>query len=166
MSEASTEAATSTASVKPRTPAQMEALQKARMKALEVRQRNKELRDKQREIDRVAIEQTKKQNSERIQREYESLVSAKQQEDKGTELRKLSLISAQQEEELEEEVVYQKKEKRPRKKRVIVVQQSSSDEEEEVEVRLPPKRTRPESKQTQDDDYFYRKAYNRMLGLD
>ena len=139
----------------------MEALQRARIKALEVRQKNKELRDKQREIDRIAVEQTKKQNSERIQREYDSLVSATQQEDKG---REPSSIPARQEEEVEEEVVYQRKEKKPRKKRVIVVQQSSSDEEDEVEVRLPPKRKRPENKQ--DDDYFYRKAYNRMFGLD
>ena len=39
MSEASTEATTSTTSVKPQTPAQMEALQRARIKALEVRQK-------------------------------------------------------------------------------------------------------------------------------
>ena len=164
MSEASTEVTTSTASVKPRTSAQMEALQRARVKALEVRQRNKELRDKQKEIDRAAVEQTKRQNSERIQREYESLVSATQQEHKGREVQEPSLIPAQEEEEVEEEVVYQKKEKKPRTKRVIVVQQSSSDEEEEVEVRLPPKRERPENKQ--EDAYFYRKAYNRMFGLD
>ena len=66
MSEASTETEkmptpTSTTTIKPRTPAQMEALQRARVKALEVRQRNKELRDKQKEIDRIAVEQTKKQ---------------------------------------------------------------------------------------------------------
>ena len=53
MSEASTEATTSTTSVKPRTPAQIEALQRARVKALEARQRNNELRDKQKEIDRI-----------------------------------------------------------------------------------------------------------------
>ena len=155
---------TSTTFVKPRTPAQIEALQRARIKALEVRQRNKELRDKQKEIDRAAVEQTKRQNSERIQREYECLVSTTRQEERGRQVQEPSLIPAQEEEEVEEEVVYQKKEKKPRKKRVIVVQQSSSDEEEEVEVRLPPKRKRPESKR--DDDAFYRKAYNRMFGLD
>ena len=57
MSEASTEATISATYVKPRTPAQMEALQRARIKALEVRQKHEELRDKQKEIDRAAIEQ-------------------------------------------------------------------------------------------------------------
>ena len=113
MSEASTEATISTTSIKPRTPAQMEALQRARIKALEVRQKHEELRDKQKEIDRAAVEQTKRQNSERIQREYESLVSATQQEDAEMEPRKPSSIPAQQEEEVEEEVLYQKKEKKP-----------------------------------------------------
>ena len=97
MSEASTEATTSTTSVKPRTPAQMEALQRARVKAIEVRQKNKELHDKQREIDRAAVEQTTRQNNERIQREYDSLVSATQQEDTGREPRERSSIPAQQE---------------------------------------------------------------------
>ena len=78
----------------------MEALQRARIKALEVRQKNKELRDKQREIDRAAIEQTKRQNSERVQREYESLVSATEQEE-----------TRPVQEEVEE-VVYQKQDRR------------------------------------------------------
>ena len=69
----------SSADEKPRqrTPAQTAALQRARLKAIEVRQKNKELRDKQREVDRIAIEQRKRENSERIQREYEALTTAR-----------------------------------------------------------------------------------------
>ena len=58
---------------KERTPAQIEALQRARVKAAEVRAKNKELRDKQKEIHRAALEKTRRENSERIQREYEAL---------------------------------------------------------------------------------------------
>ena len=45
-----------------RSPQQLEILARARVKAAEVRAKNKDLRDKQREIDRIAVEQTKREN--------------------------------------------------------------------------------------------------------
>ena len=49
--------------------------------------------------------------------------------------------AGEEEDAVEEEVVYQKRPKKKVKRRVVVVQDSSS--EEEIEVRLPPKKTRP-----------------------
>ena len=52
--------------------AKLEALAKAREKANVVRKANSEERKKQKEIEKAAIEKTKRENSNRIQREYET----------------------------------------------------------------------------------------------
>ena len=53
----------------------LEALKRAREKANSVRRANAEERKKSKEIEKAAIETTKRANSERIQREYEALVT-------------------------------------------------------------------------------------------
>ena len=128
-----------------RTAAQLEALNRARVKAAEVRQQNKALRDKQKEIERAAVEKTKKEHSERVQREYDALKQEKEEE------------SRQEEEEVEEVV-----QKKPRKKkRVVVVQESSS--EEVVEVRLPKKKAPPPQPEESEEDRVYKRAYHKMF---
>ena len=99
-----------------RTEAQIRALELARKKANEVRAKNAEDRKKSREIERAAVDKTKRENSERIQREYEAL--HKKEEVK----------------QEEEEIVY---EKAPKKKRSVVVVQQTDSSDSEVEVKLP-----------------------------
>ena len=142
---------------KERSPAQIEALNRARLKAAEVRASNKDLRIKQREIDKNAMEAIKKQKVERIEQQYSALKQAKEPS-----------VDEPPEEDVEEEIVYQKKEKKPKKKRIVVVQQSSeSEDEQEVEVRIPKKKTkaREESPEMTEADRLYQKAYSKMFGL-
>ena len=84
-------------SKKERTPAQLEALQKARVKAAGVRAKNTELRRKERELVNAQLEEKRRLREESIQREHAERFQSK--EDGDTE----------QEEAEEEEVVYQKK---------------------------------------------------------
>ena len=133
-------------SKKERTPAQLEALQKARVKAAEVRAKNTELRRKERELVNAQLEEKRRLREESIQREHAERFQSK--EDAATE----------QEEAEEEEVVYQKKPKR--KRRVVVVQDSSS--EEEIEVKLP-KQKKSEAENA--EEVLYRRTYQRMFEI-
>ena len=105
-----------------RTPAQLEALQRARAKAAEVRAKNTELRRKERELVNAQLEEKRRLREETIQREHAERFNAKEEESPAA--------TAADDETEEEEVVYQKKPKR--KRRVVVVQDSSSEEEIEV----------------------------------
>lgn len=143
---------------KERTPAQIDALNRARMKAQQVRSENKSLRDKQKEIDKTAMEEVKRAKVEKIEKEYTAI---KQQP-------KESVSEPPPPEDEEEEVVYQKKEKKAKKKRIVVVQASSDSDSEEVEVRLPKKKREKEKQNSPKFDaaeYQYRRAYNKMFGL-
>jgi len=133
-------------SKKERTPAQLEALQKARVKAAEVRAKNTELRRKERELVNAQLEEKRRLREESIQREHAERFQSK--ENGATE----------QEEAEEEEVVYQKKPKR--KRRVVVVQDSSS--EEEIEVKLP-KQKKSEAENAEEE--LYRRTYQRMFEI-
>ena len=129
-----------------RTPAQLEALQKARVKAAEVRAKNAELRRKERDLVNAQLEESRRLREESIQREHAERFQTKEEapaEEEGVE---------------EEEVVYQKKPKR--KRRVVVVQDSSS--EEEIEVKLP--RQKKSSAETAEDE-LYRRTYQRMFEI-
>ena len=53
-----------------RTPAQLEALQKARVKAAEVRAKNAELRRKERDLVNAQLEESRRLREASIQREY------------------------------------------------------------------------------------------------
>ena len=131
-----------------RTPAQLEALQRARAKAAEVRAKNTELRRKERELVNAQLEEKRRQREETIQREHAERFNAKEEAS--------TAATAADDETEEEEVVYQKKPKR--KRRVVVVQDSSS--EEEIEVKLPkPKKDAPQSA----EDDLYRRTYERMF---
>ena len=128
-----------------RTPAQLEALQRARAKAAEVRAKNTELRRKERELVNAQLEENRRLREESIQREHAKRFSAKED----------STVADAVADDEEEEVVYQKKPKR--KRRVVVVQDSS---EEEIEVKLPkPKKDATQSAQ----DDLYRRTYERMF---
>ena len=132
-----------------RTPAQLEALQRARAKAAEVRAKNTELRRKERELVNAQLEEKRRLREETIQREHAERFHAKEEENTAP-------AAAADDEQEEEEVVYQKKPKR--KRRVVVVQDSSS--EEEIEVKLP----KPNKDLTQSaEDGLYRRTYERMF---
>ena len=128
-----------------RTPAQLEALQKARVKAAEVRAKNAELRRKERDLVNAQLEENRRLREESIQREYAERFQAKDE------------APAEEEGAEEEEVVYQKKPKR--KRRVVVVQDSS---EEEIEVKLP--KQKKSSAETAEDE-LYRRTYQRMFEI-
>ena len=68
--------------------------------------KNAEDRKKPKEIEKAAVEKTKRENSERIQREYEALNNPKEDKKEDTK-----------EEKEEEEIVYQRA---PKKKRRVV----------------------------------------------
>lgn len=131
-----------------RTPAQLEALQKARVKAAEVRAKNTELRRKERELVNAQLEESRRLREESIQREHAERFQTKEE------------TRAEQDEEAEaDEVVYQK---RPiRKRRVVVVQDSS---EEEIEVKLP-KQKKPSGPANTTGDELYYRTYQRMFEL-
>ena len=128
-----------------RTPAQLEALQRARAKAAEVRAKNTELRRKERELVNAQLEEKRRLREETIQREHAERFNAKEEE-----------ITTPAADDEPEEVVYQKKPKR--KRRVVVVQDSSS--EEEIEVKLP--KPKKDATQSAEDD-LYRRTYERMF---
>ena len=129
-----------------RTPAQLEALQRARAKAAEVRAKNTELRRKERELVNAQLEEKRRLREETIQREHAERFNAKEEEN----------TAPADDEQEEEEVVYQKKPKRQR--RVVVVQDSSS--EEEIEVKLP--KPKKDATPSEEGD-LYRRTYERMF---
>ncbi len=131
----------------PPSEARLLALAKARERAMVVRAEKKQLRDKEKEIERLAVQQTKKENSERIQREYEALTTSKKEE----------------EDEVEEEVVYKKAPKK--KKRIVVVQEDSEEDEVEVRVQAPKQKQKVKPEVDDQEERAYRLAYNKMFGL-
>ena len=137
---------------KERTPLQLETLKRAREKAAIVRSENAIARQKQKEIDRNAAETVKKQNSEKLEREYAALAENKEK------------VEAKEEEEEDEvEYVYKKK---PTKKKKIVVVERSDDSDEEIEISLP-KKTKSEKNFDPPPplDPVKQKLYNKMFGL-
>ena len=143
---------------KERTPAQLEALQRARVKAAEVRAKNTELRRKERELVNAQLEEKRRLREESIQREHAERFRAKEEMVDG-EPSRAPPHGDETPDEPEEEVVYQKKPRR--KRRVVVVQDSSS--EEDIEVKLP-KQKNKESEGAEDQE-LYRRAYQRMFEL-
>lgn len=121
-----------------RSLAQMEALNRARVKAQEVRRQNADLKLKEKAIAKAE----KDQKASEINRRYQALdpgVAAQAPQEPAADP-----PEATQPTEEEEEVVYEKapKPKAPKKRRVVVVQESDS-EEEEIEVVLPKKKNKP-----------------------
>ena len=97
-----------------RTLTQLEALQRARAKAAEVRAKNTELRVKERELVNAQLEEKRRLREETIQREHAERFNAKEEESTAP-------AAAADDEQEEEEVVKPK-----RKRRVVVVQDTAA----------------------------------------
>lgn len=115
---------------KQRTPAQMEALMKAREKAMHVRAENAAERAKIKEIEAHERNQKQELRRKKIEEEYHKISKPDKEED-----------------EEEEEIQYVK---RPKKKKIIRVVESSS--EDEVEFQLPKRRQLPIEKTQEEID--------------
>ena len=104
----------------------MEALNRARLKAQEVRRQNADLKQKEKAIAKAE----KDQKASEINRKYQEIVTAQTPEEPAPP--EVPVVEAE-----EEEVVYEKAPKAPKKKKRVVVVQESDSEEEEIEVVLP-----------------------------
>ena len=130
---------------KPRSEAQLAALEAARKKAYAMRAEKAALK-KQDEASKALAKveaQKKPINLDTTQHPKETPV---------------------EEEEEEPEVIYRKKPPK-KKKRVVVVQEESSSDSE-IEVRLPKARNPPVTKPKSADELRYEKAYNRLFSVD
>ena len=114
---------------KERSLAQMEALNRARVRAQEVRRQNADLKQKEKAIAKAE----KDQKASEINRKYQEAVAAQESQEPAPP-------EVQVATEEEEEVVYEKAPKAPKKKKRVVVVQESDSEEEEIEVVLPKKK--------------------------
>lgn len=115
-----------------------------------MRAKNAEVRRKQREIERLEVEETKRANTQRIEHQYEALLH--KQGEQGVP------PDPPENDEVEEEVVYERR--KPRKRKVVIVEDS---EEEEIEVKLPKRK----SKHAADaEDAIYQRSYAKMFGID
>ena len=115
---------------RPRTDLQKAALEKARVKALQVRQENAALRKQERELDVARAAKVKEDRSRRVQEEYEEIQS-------GRERPKVP------EDDDDDDTSLPPKTKR--KRRIIVTEaEDESDEDEDIEVVLPKKRSIPQ----------------------
>ena len=115
-----------------------------------MRAKNAELRRKQREIERLEVEETKRANTQRIEHQYEALLH--KQGEQGVP------PDPPENDGVEEEEVYERR--KPRKRKVVIVEDS---EEEEIEVKLPKRK----SKDAADaEDAIYQRSYAKMFGID
>ena len=134
LSESTTEAPQSMDDQQPpkqkreRTEAQMAALAAARVKAVEVRKQNAELRRAEREVDAAALQAVVKERRERDDRlQRKALIPDESADDEDDE----------QPEEIIEERIVKKKKRKPKppvRRRVVVVEESDSEDGED----LPP----------------------------
>ena len=113
---------------RPRTDLQKAALEKARVKALQVRQENAALRKQERELDVARAAKVKEDRSRRVQEEYEEIQS-------GRERPKVP------EDDDDDATSLPPKTKR---KRRIIVTEAEDESDEDIEVVLPKKRSIPQ----------------------
>ena len=127
---------------KPRSEAQLAALEAARKKAYAIR-----------------AEKSAQKKSEEA-----SVALAQVEAQKKALLPKVE-VKIEDEEEEEPEVIYRKKP--PKKKKRIVVVQEEESSDSEIEVRLPKaKQQQPITKPKTSDEIRYEKAYNRLFSVD
>ena len=126
---------------KPRTEAQTLALQKAREQAMMVRQQNAELKRKQQEIDRAVLAKAKRDERERIEREYDQIHS-----------------TPPEEAEVMEADEKPARKRKPARKVIVTEVSSGSDTEEEVQVVLPRAKKSMTAEQIR-----YQRAYSKMF---
>jgi len=113
---------------RPRTDLQKAALEKARVKALQVRQENAALRKQERELDVARAAKVKEDRSRRVQEEYEDLQRPK-------------AVPTVPEDDDEDATSLPPKTKR---KRRIIVTEAEDESDEDIEVVLPKKRSIPQ----------------------
>lgn len=113
---------------KTRTPEQLEALARAREKALEIRKQNAELRKAEKELAKQEKEQNIKERKERVKK-----------------LLKEEPIKEVEEDTPDPEPPAPKPKAKPKKKKVIVVEESESESEEE-EVVVVKKKKAPKAR--------------------
>ena len=127
---------------KPRSEAQLAALEAARQKAYAIR-----------------AEKSAQKKSEEA-----SVALAQVEAQKKALLPKVE-VKIEDEEEEEPEVIYRKKP--PKKKKRIVVVQEEESSDSEIEVRLPKAKQQPPiTKPKTSDEIRYEKAYNRLFSVD
>ena len=148
---------------KERTPAQKQALLKAREKAILVRNENAEIRKKTKEIESHEKKQKEDLRRKQIEEEYNRInVSETPKTSPNKESPK-----EEEEEDDEPEIQYVK---RPKKKKIIRVVESSSDDE--IEFRLPKNKKQPLIEKTEDELVHERKLARfeksrlKLFGLD
>jgi hypothetical protein len=110
-----------------RTPEQLEALAKAREKALQIRKENAELRKAEKQIE-------KEQKEAKIEERKEKVKNYKKKELIPSQVSTPN-IPPVEEEEIEEVEIQKPKPKPKKKKKVIIVESSDSEEEEVVMVK-------------------------------
>ena len=134
---------------KPRSEAQLLALEAARQKAYTMRAEKSALK-KQEEAEKAIA----KVEAQKKPIDLDTTQHPKQETPK----------AEVEEEEEEPEVIYRKKP--PRKKRVVVVQEESSSDSE-IEVRLPKAKSAPlAAPKKTPDELRYEKSYNALFSLD
>ena len=124
---------------KPRTQAQLDALESARKKAYAMRAEKSALK--------------KQDLASKAMAKVESIEAQK-------------VVPREEDEEEEPEVIYRKKAKK--KKRVVVVQEESSSDSE-IEVRLPKAKqpiVKPKNPEKNPQEVRYEKAYNSLFSID
>jgi hypothetical protein len=145
---------------KERTPAQKQALLKAREKALQVRNENSQLRKKEKEIETHERRQKDDMRRRQIEEEYNKISEPEMQKTSPKPSPKKD-----DENDDEPEIQYVK---RPKKKIIRVVESSSDDE---VEFRLP-KRKEPIVEKTEEELINahklqkYEQSRRKLFGLD
>ena len=118
---------------RPRTDLQKAALEKARVKALQVRQENAALRKQERELDVARAAKVKEDRSRRVQEEYEDLQRPK--------VVTAPSVPTVPEDDDEDATSLPPKTKR---KRRIIVTEAEDESDEDIEVVLPKKRSIPQ----------------------
>ena len=124
---------------KPRTQAQLAALDAARKKAYAMRAEKSAL--KKQDLASVAMAKVESIEAQKV----------------------VQQPKIEESEEEEPEVIYRKKAKK--KKRVVVVQEESSSDSE-IEVRLPKAKQAPIAKPKNPQEVRYEKAYNTLFSVD
>jgi hypothetical protein len=110
---------------RPRSDLQRAALERARVKAIQVRQENAALRKKERELLVARAAKEKTDRSKRLHEEYEALQQP--------------LASEATDEDDEPQAIAPK----PKRKRRIIVTEAEDESDEDIEVVLPKKKTPP-----------------------
>ena len=131
---------------RPRTEAQILALNRAREQAMAVRLQNADLRRKQAEIDRAHAAKTKREDNERIEREFAALSQPPPSPPSPEEAPRAPREEAP------------RRKRKPARRVVVTEASSASESEDEVEVTLPRARKAPTREQI-----LYQKTMSKLF---